>query len=398
MEIAFQEWAELLFRWIHLIVGIAWIGSSFYFIWLDLSLRKSPDTPEEVFGENWSVHGGGFYHSQKYLIAPDHMPKGLHWFKFEAYSTWISGFFLMVVIYYWQSESYLIDPQKLALEPWQAIGLSIFFIISGWVIYNFICKSKLGQKPLVLAVTVFFMLVGISYLLSQVYSDRAALVHVGVVAGSIMVGNVFFIIIPNQKLVVRDLIAGVLPNDKLGLQAKQRSTHNNYLTLPVLLFMLSSHYPMLANQDRISIVVGLVILIGGVVRHFFNNLHRGLRGVNLIWQWPSAITLAILLIVTVSYQSREVGLADRLVSTEMALEIIERRCKSCHSENPASEQFKIAAAGVKFDSLSEVRKHSQQIFAQVVLSNAMPLGNITGMLPEERKILGAWISSEMRKK
>ena len=356
MEIAFQDWANLILRWLHLIAGIAWIGSSFYFIWLDFSLRKNDNTSSEVVGENWSVHGGGFYHSQKYMNAPKQMPATLHWFKYEAYSTWISGFCLMAVMYYWSANFYLIDNEKVILKPWEAVSLSLGFLILGWIIYDLTCKSRLGRKTSILAVIVFLFIIGCAFVLSKVFSDRAALLHVGAIIGGMMVGNVFFIIIPNQKQVVADLIAGQVPNLSLGAQAKQRSIHNNYLTLPVLLMMISSHYPMLANQNLIPVSVGFILLIGGVIRHFFNTYNAGMQRKYLIWQWPTASILIITLILVISYRPASFVNADEPISTQVAMKIIQKRCVSCHAQRPANESFVSAAGGLNFESLAGVKK------------------------------------------
>ena len=397
MEIAFQDWANLILRWVHLIAGIAWIGSSFYFVWLDFSLRKNESISSDVVGENWSVHGGGFYHSQKYMNAPNQMPATLHWFKYEAYSTWISGFCLMAVMYYWSASFYLIDNEKIILKPWEAVSLSITFLVLGWIIYDLTCKSKLGKKTSILAVIVFFFIIGCATLLSKTFSDRAALLHVGAIIGGMMAGNVFFIIIPNQKRAVADLIAGKTPDPSLGAQAKQRSIHNNYLTLPVLLMMISSHYPMLANHNLIPITVGFILLIGGIVRHFFNSFNAGQHRKYLIWQWPTASILTILLILLISYRSPSFTEADQPVSAQVAMKIIQKRCVSCHAQRPINDAFETAAGGLSFESLDGVKKNIKNILDQAVLSRAMPMGNITGMSKRERESLGKWINSELKK-
>ena len=227
-----MDWASLLLRWLHVITAIAWIGSSFYFVWLDLSLRKAEHLAKGVHGESWSVHGGGFYHVQKYLVAPEQMPKELHWFKYESYFTWISGFSLLVVTYYWGAQAFLIDPNVFDVTPTQAILISLASLGLGWLVYDMICRTSVGQNLLALGVIVYLVVVMAAYLYSEVFSSRAALLHVGAMVATWMTGNVFFIIIPNQKKVVASLRAGEQPDPRLGLQAKQRSTHNNYLTLP----------------------------------------------------------------------------------------------------------------------------------------------------------------------
>jgi uncharacterized membrane protein len=395
MEIAVQDWASMLVRWVHIITGIAWIGSSFYFIWLDLSLRQREGMPEGAYGEVWSVHGGGFYHAQKYLVAPKQMPDELHWFKYESYFTWLSGFCLLAIMYYWGAESFLVDGDKMALEAWQAIAISFGFLVSGWIVYDQICKSSLGRNTAVLAVLVFVLVVVSSYGLSQVFSDRAAMLHVGAMIGTMMTGNVFFIIIPNQKIVVEDLKNGRDPDPALGMQAKQRSTHNNYLTLPVLLMMISNHYPMLTGAEKGWMIVALILLIGGIVRHYFNSAHTGASGKALMWQWPVATLLMVGLILLVSIRSGEEVAEEDVISAPQALAIIQTRCVACHTAKPTDPDFEEAPGGLKFDDVESVRKNATRILAQSVLSKAMPLANKTGMTMEERKQLGGWIRTGM---
>jgi len=395
MEIAVQDWASMLVRWVHIITGIAWIGSSFYFIWLDLSLRQRDGLPDGAYGEVWSVHGGGFYHAQKYLVAPKQMPDELHWFKYESYFTWLSGFCLLAIIYYWGAESFLVDTSKMALQPWQAVLSSLLFLAGGWVIYDLICKSPLGRNTAVLATLVFVLIVVSSFGLSQIFSDRAALLHVGAMIGTMMTGNVFFIIIPNQKIVVEDLKNDRAPDPSLGLQAKQRSTHNNYLTLPVLLMMISNHYPMLSGAEKGWMIVALILLIGGVVRHYFNFAHAGVKGRGLMWQWPLSAILLIGLIVLVSVRSGEDIVAEDVISGPDALAIIQTRCIACHAANPVDPDFEQAPGGLKFEDAESVRKNATRILAQSVLSKTMPLANRTGMTAEERRQLGGWIRAGM---
>ena len=290
-----MDWASLLLRWLHVITAIAWIGSSFYFIWLDLSLRKATRLPDGVHGESWSVHGGGFYHVQKYLVAPDSMPKELHWFKYESYFTWISGFALLVVTYYWGAEAFLIDSSVQDLSVLQAIGISVGSLVAGWIVYDVVCKTPIGRNLLLLGAVVYMIIILAALAYSEIFGSRAALLHVGAVVATWMTGNVFFIIIPNQKKVVASLQRGEAPDPALGQQAKQRSTHNNYLTLPVLFMMLSNHYPMTFVGEDLWILVGLVVLIGAIIRDYFNTSHSGAAGLRVRWQWPTASVLIIIL-------------------------------------------------------------------------------------------------------
>ena len=392
MEIAFQDWLDLLLRWLHVITAIAWIGSSFYFIWLDLSLKKTKDEEFGVFGENWSVHGGGFYHSKKYTIAPEKMPQDLKWFKYEAYSTWLSGFLLMAIIYYWSAETFLIDDRKIALQHWQAILISIGFLALGWVLYDLLCKYLIGKKKdIVLSLAVFLLIVGGAILLEQVFSDRAALIHVGAIIGSMMVGNVFFIIIPNQKKVVAALIKGEAPDPQLGREAKTRSTHNNYLTLPALFMMISIHYPIVALPNRIWVVVAFVLLIGGILRNFFNTYHGPSKWRDLVWQFPVAGALTIILVLITSYSPQIVSSKKLVLNSVSAMEIVNKRCVSCHSQIPMDDNFDRPPGGIILEKLADVIKWRKLILSQAIHSQAMPPANKTNMTIQERVALGVWL-------
>ncbi|MBT3991804.1 MAG: urate hydroxylase PuuD [Rhodospirillaceae bacterium] len=395
MDIAYAEWLELMFRWLHLIAGIAWIGSSFYFMFLDYSLRPEEGLPEGVKGASWNVHGGGFYFMQKYTVAPPKMPDVLHWFKWEAYFTWISGFSLMVIIYYWGAESFLIDREVMDLNQWQAIGISIGAFIAGWVIYDQVCKSPLGKSEIALSAIVFVMILLAAYGFTHVYSGRGAFVHVGAMVGTIMVANVFFVIIPNQRIVVDALIAGDEPDPQLGEDGKQRSTHNNYLTLPVLLMMISSHFPMIFSNQHSWVVVGLVIIIGGIIRDYYNAKNQGKSGSRLKWQWATAAAFMAVLMVFISYREDvKVAEDDQLEATDV-LAIVQTRCVSCHAAKPTDEDIEEAPGGVKLETLADIKKYSAVILKQAVLTNAMPLGNKTKMTKKERQGMGDWIKRGM---
>jgi len=391
LTIPWLEWASLMIRWLHLAAGIAWIGTSFYFIWLDLSLRSRNGLAQGVLGESWSVHGGGFYHVQKYAVAPQEMPAELHWFKYEAYFTWLSGFALLVVVYYFGATSYLIDPARADLTPTAAIAASLGFLIGSWLIYEALCRSPIGRSTSALAVSVLLLILASAFLLTQIFSDRAAFLHVGALIGTMMSANVFVVIIPNQKKVVADLIANKLPDPALGAQAKQRSLHNNYLTLPVLLLMVSAHYPMLFSGGIQWgwLVIAFIVVAGGVIRHFFNTHHAGGRGKALAWQWPVAVLLAIGLIIFIA--SRGSALSDAEISDHRALEIVTTHCAGCHAAKPSNPAFTAPPGGIVLDSLSAVRRHGDQVMAQSVTSQAMPLGNATAMGDSERAELGQWL-------
>ena len=391
MIIPWLDWASLAIRWLHLAAGIAWIGTSFYFIWLDRSLRVRENLPTGVQGESWSVHGGGFYHVQKYAVAPEALPDDLHWFKYEAYFTWLSGFALLIVLYYFGASTYLIDSTRADLTPTMAISISVAFLIGSWGLYEALCRSPIGRSTTVLASSVLVLILVSAFLLTQIFSDRAAFLHVGALIGTIMSANVFVVIIPNQKKVVADLLEKKLPDPSLGAHARQRSLHNNYLTLPVLLLMVSAHYPLLFSGGAAWgwLVVGFIIVIGAIVRHFFNTHHTGGRGVQLIWQWPLAIILGLGLIFFIA--SRHELRFTGQVSDNQAFNIVEQHCVSCHAAHPSNPAFKMAPAGVVFDSLASIRQHRTNIISQAVMSQAMPLGNATRMTPEERSALGQWL-------
>ena len=391
MDVILIEWLSLLLRWAHLIVGIAWIGSSFYFIWLDLSLRKGEDMPEGVGGETWMVHGGGFYLARKYLVAPASLPEELHWFKYEAYATWVTGFLLLALIYYWGAESFLIDRSVMALEPWQAISLSLATLAFGWLAYDLLCRSPLGRNTIVLALLVFLLSVAAAYGLAQIFSGRAAFIHVGAMLGTAMAGNVFFVIIPNQKKTVAALLAGQEPDPALGLQAKQRSTHNNYLTLPVLLMMISNHYPMTFGHEQSWLIVAGIILLGATIRHWFNERNAGGRGGATAWQLPLAAAFGIALVAFTAWRPDAGDAEAEVVGADVAFAIVQTHCVSCHAAQPVSEDFEEAPGGVMFDTPEQLRAQAARVLAQSVLSDAMPLGNMTGMTDEERQQLGLWI-------
>jgi len=397
MEIDLADWLNLIFRWLHLIAGIAWIGTSFYFIFLDLSLRKRRQLPPGVGGEAWNVHGGGFYLMQKYTVAPEQLPEELHWFKYEAYFTFLSGFALMGVIYYWGAESFLIDPEVAELSQFEAILISIGFLVGGWIIYDLLCRiPALEKSSLLLSAAVFVLILLIAWGTTNVFSGRAAFVHVGAVVGSIMVANVFFVIIPNQKVVVADLISGRTPNPSLGEEAKQRSTHNNYLTLPVLLMMVSTHFPMIFAHEQSWIVVALILIVGGIIRDYFNRKNAGAGGRVLQWQWPSAAVFMLILILFISYDPRSFGVNGGDIPTiSEVLAVTQKRCVSCHAARPTDPDFDKAPGGVRLETAQDLRKYNAKIMKQAVQTRAMPLANRTKMTRDERDLLGFWIRSGM---
>ena len=394
MSAVIWDWVGLLLRWTHVMLGIAWIGTSFHFIWLDASLRREAGQPEGVSGGSWMVHGGGFYHARKFLVAPTALPKELHWFKYEAYFTWVTGFLLLGVVYYIGANELLIDPSVMPLSPAAAIALSLGGLSLGWLGYDALCRSKIGQNTALLAASVFAMAVGAAYGFSQIFSGRAAYIHVGAFLGTIMAANVFFVIIPNQKKVADDLIAGRVPDPAWGNLAKQRSLHNNYLTLPVVLMMISNHYPLLYERPDNWVYVAGILLLGGLVRHYANSKDNGLRGWRVDWLLPAAGVLTLALIVsTFDFSKLGSKTAANLppVAFAQVEPIFQQRCAGCHSARPSDATYKAPPKGVAFDTPDQIKRLAPQIYRMSVLTHTMPLGNKTGMLPEERDLLGRWI-------
>jgi len=395
MSAVIWDWVGLILRWTHVMLGIAWIGTSFHFIWLDASLRREKDQPDGVYGGSWMVHGGGFYHARKFLVAPPSLPKELHWFKYDAYFTWVSGLLLLGVIYYVGAEEFLIDPSVMPLSVPVAIALSIGGLSLGWLGYDALCKSKIGNNTGQLALCVFVMAVAAAYGFSQIFSGRAAYIHVGAFLGTIMAANVFFVIIPNQKKVVADLIAGRAPDPKLGAQAKQRSLHNNYLTLPVVLMMISNHYPLLYQRADNWIYVGGILILGGLVRHFINSKDGGITGWRIQWLLPAAAVLAVVLIVSTFDFSQFGSKADANlppVHFAQVEPIFQQRCETCHSAKPTDSVYKAPPKGVMLDTPDQIKNMAQQIYRMAVLTHTMPQGNKTGMTQDERDLVGRWIA------
>ena len=398
-----SEWIGQLLRWVHVITAVAWIGSSFYFIHLDLSLKKRAGLPEGVGGEAWQVHGGGFYNMRKYLVAPPELPKELTWFKWESYSTWISGFFLIVWIYYLQADLYTIDPAVLPLAPWQAAAIGIGALAVGWLVYDGLCRSPLGRNDVALGAVLFVYILAAAWMFTQVFSGRAAFLHTGAMIATWMSASVFLVIIPNQKKVVATLIAGGTPDPILGKQAKQRSTHNNYLTLPVIFLMLSNHYP-LAWSSRYAVgIVGLVVIAGAVVRHFFNSRHAD-RG-SPWWTWgvaaaciAGAVSLSILGRPTLETAAAVPGGGTQAAAlpTEEALLAVQSRCSMCHATEPVWAGIAAAPKGVRLETADDVARHAEAIRVQAVLTRAMPPNNITDMTLDERRAVAAWLAERDR--
>lgn len=388
-----MPWVELAIRWAHVLAGISWIGTSFYFIWLDNSLRPPPEPKPGVGGELWAVHGGGFYHKQKYVVAPPELPEHLHWFKWEAYFTWISGFALLAVIYYLGAEMFLIDRAKMELAPPAAIGLSLAFLIGGWIVYDGLCRSPLGKRGDVFALVWAGVLIGAAYALGRIFSDRAAFIQVGAIIGTVMAANVFMLIIPNQRKATAAMLAGQAPDPALGIQAKQRSLHNNYMTLPVVLIMISGHYPMLWSGPLAWLVLAGLGGVGFLIRHFFNLKNRGASQPMLLA--GAAAVFVIVAVIGIESQRAPARTADTTTFSE-ARAIVETHCTTCHAAAPTHAGFVTPPAGLDLTSPDAIRLNAPRILAQAVESEIMPLGNETGMTEAERAELGAWIRAGAR--
>jgi len=384
------DWLNLLIRWGHLIAGISWIGTSFYFVALDLSLKKDVPLPAGVAGEAWEVHGGGFYHVQKYLTAPDNLPPHLIWFKWEAYLTWITGFLLLIAQYYVQADTFLIDPSVMKLSSLQAVGISLGALAGGWIVYDLLCRSPLGKNTGVLALCVFALIEVAAYGFTHVFSGRGAFVHIGAFIGTMMAANVFAVIIPNQRKITASLLKGEKPDPRLGQIGKQRSTHNTYLTLPVLLMMVSNHYAFLTGAPAAWALVGLIILGGGLTRWFLLRHEVGDDLGQIGWAVPvigAFLAGAMMLTAPVAKNYSAVKVSD-----DQAFAIVSKHCTSCHAAVPSDPTIKQAPKGVIFSSVEDMKRHATQIEAQAVRNQVMPMGNKTGMTQAERDQLGAWIA------
>ena len=392
-----MEWFETAVRWVHVITAMAWIGASFYFIALDLGLHRDRALVSGADGEEWQVHGGGFYHVQKYLVAPAQMPGDLIWFKWESYWTWLSGFTLLVLVYYQGAALFLIDPNVLDIPVWQGIGISLASLAFGWVVYDLICKSRFGDDNTRLMLGLFVILVGMAWFYAHVFSGRAALLHLGAFTASIMTGNVFFTIMPNQRVVVADLIAGRKPDPKYGKIAKQRSTHNNYLTLPVIFLMLSNHYPLAFASPYNWIIAALVFLMGVTIRHWFNTVHA--RKGRPHWTWAATVILFIIVAWLSSPPMEapaEVALSGPALRFSQAegftqvADIVMGRCAMCHAAEPSYEGILWPPKGVMLDSPAHIAAHARQIYLQAGVTHAMPPANVSYIEPAERAQIVAW--------
>ncbi|EKS31106.1 urate hydroxylase PuuD [Afipia felis] len=403
------EWGSLLFRWLHIIAAMAWIGASFFFMHLDASLKPLASIPPGKGGVDWQVHGGGFYEMKKFMFAPEGMPLELTWHKWQAYTTWISGFFLLVWIYYAQASLYLVDPDVAAITGIQASAIGIASLAGGWIVYDLICKSWIGRSEIRLAFVSLAFSVAVAYGYTCVFSGRGALVHTGALLATWMAGNVFLIIIPNQRKVIATLMAGETPDSKYGLQAKQRSTHNNYLTLAVVLLMMSNHYPILySNPAIIPPSVLMIIVSSALIRYFYNVRHAD-HGKSPWWAWAVAAILLwcmFWLAMAASPSGREwlkgegwklgalttgTSSPHRHVSAPPeVVEVVTTRCSMCHASEPVWDGIQIAPKAVLLDTPENIAREYDAIKLQAVIAGVMPPNNVTSMTDRERAVLANW--------
>jgi uncharacterized membrane protein len=388
-----HELVSMILRWLHVVAGIAWIGSSFYFIHLDLSLKPREGLPQGVQGDAWQVHGGGFYHMVKYLVAPARMPDSLTWFKWEAYTTWLSGFALLIVAYYVGAELFLIDKSVLDLSPLAAGAVGLGSLTLAWLAYEAMCRSPLGKHELALALIGYVFLVALTYAFTHVFSGRGAFVQIGAVIGTMMVANVFVVIIPNQKKSVAALIAGKVPEPKWNYEGKQRSVHNNYLTLPVVLLMISNHYPLLFATRYNWLIVAIVLLLGPLIRHFYNSRHAGKGSPWWTWGAAAAGMIAIAWLSAAGPRAATTGAAPAKVDVAAVDEIVISRCSMCHAAQPVWAGVAAAPGGVMFDEPARIHRQARLIGLYAVRSDAMPPGNVTEMTSEERRTLAGWLAA-----
>ncbi|MFC3678553.1 urate hydroxylase PuuD [Bacterioplanoides pacificum] len=390
MEVYFYDWLNLFFRWFHVIAGVAWIGASFYFVWLDNSLEEPPQWKKDkgIGGDLWAIHGGGFYEVAKYKLGPEAMPTNLHWFKWEAYTTWLTGMVMLWVVYYVGAESFLIDSSRMALSQGEAIAAGLGFIAVGVGIYELMVRSPLRHNGKLFGIILFAILVFASWAANQIFSARGAYIHVGAIIGTIMAGNVFLGIMPSQRALVEAVQRGESPDPKYGAFAKLRSTHNNYFTLPLIFIMISNHYPMTYSHEYGWLVLAAIGFISAFARHFFNLRHRGeFKPVILL----IAALMLISLAVVMAPQKIEAKAGEAILSDAQALQIVEQRCTSCHAQQPSNPGFASAPAGIVLQNAAQLMAVKDKTIP-ALQSGYMPLGNLTAMTDDERQALLVWLA------
>ena len=407
-----QDWLNLLLRWAHFITGVAWIGASFYFNWLENHLErqlKSQEAGNDIAGDLWAVHGGGFYYLQKFEVAPPQLPATLHWFKYEAYFTWITGFALLCTLYYWNAGAYMVNPAVADLSPLVAVGIGIAALVFSWIFYDVLCRSPLREKNRLMGLMVFGWFVALAWILTNLLSGRAAYIHVGAAIGTIMVANVFTVIIPAQKELVAAVKEGRTPDASKGRNALLRSRHNNYFTLPVLFVMISSHYSVTYGNALNWLVLAVIALAGVGVRHYFNIRHQDSKN---RWILPIALLLLVVAIVmtrpvikTPANDSVKTGQTDPTSAqvipaptTADVLPIIQKRCSGCHAESPTLAGFAAPPLGLALETVEQIESQAPQVFQATVIARTMPLGNMTQMTMDERDSIARWYSGRLKGK
>jgi uncharacterized membrane protein len=398
------DWISLFTRWFHVIAGVAWIGASFYFIWLDNNLRTPPDWKKQkgIKGDLWAVHGGGFYEVAKYAYGPEQMPEKLHWFKWEAYTTWISGFLLLGLIYYHGAAIYLIDASVMELTPGEAIARGLGLIFGGLFIYESACRSPLGRSPVYFGVFLLALISIASYLACHWFSGRGAFIHVGALIGTIMAGNVFFKIMPAQRLMVAAVANKHDIDPAWGQAAKLRSVHNNYFTLPLLFIMISNHYPMTYQHELNWLILVAIGVVSAWIRHYFNLKHIGISRPSVLI--TGAIGMLLIALWVSMPRSEPINQqSDTTVSAIPAQELndeqqavfatIQTHCANCHSAQPTDEIFVIAPLGLMFDTWQQVTARAPVIYQRASVSKDMPMMNKTGMTEAERELIATWYKS-----
>lgn len=382
-----MEWLNIVVRLMHITFGIAWIGASFYFVFLENALNRTKDVRDDLAGNLWAIHGGGFYYLEKYKIAPQKIPKELHWFKYEAYFTWLSGFALLFIVYYFNAKGFLIDSQVMDMTTFAAVSIGIGSLIIGWIIYDLLCKSPLVKRQHLFAIIGFFIATAFAFFYAQVFSGRAAYIHFGAMLGTIMAANVFFVIIPSQKAMVKAAKEGKPLDPELGKHAGLRSLHNNYLTLPVLFVMISNHFPTTFGHSSSWLVLAIISLGTAGVKHYLNLKEKGQLNV---WVLP----VSVVILLAAAFMS-----APRVASTECSTEItmnevypiFQARCNTCHSSRPTDDVFTTPPNGVVYDTPQDIINMTDKIMQRVVVTKTMPQNNKTAMTEEERNIIRCWI-------
>ncbi len=388
MEAYVVDWLNMLLRWLHLITGVAWIGASFYFIWLDNHLEAPTDPVDDekgIGGELWSVHGGGFYHAQRYRVAPTRLPERLHWFKWEAYTTWLSGMALLALVYWYGAEVYLIDPSVAELSNSAAVAIAIAYIVGGWLVYDLLCKSPLARDDRVFAVVLLIITGILAWSLCKLFGGRGAYIHFGAVLGTIMVANVAMVIIPGQRKLVEASSRGEAPDPAPGIKAKQRSVHNTYFTLPVLFVMISNHYAMTyGHQYNWLILIGISI-VGALIRIYFVARHKGQAS-----YLPVIVAVLLLALIAAAIAPRAQPADAAAATFDQVRNVMNSRCTTCHADAPTHPAFPAAPLGVVLDTDQRIRAEAERIHQQTVITRVMPIGNLTAMTNEERQIIDRW--------